>query len=457
MIPQISKALVLCNSSVSFYSLPEFSPAIQRRIRDVHNYFMDVEKEGQVDEDNGVLITALTSKKIRIVRYEDNDVKLIGDIDYASAVTGCQRGSIACVSDGVNYDLVDLDSVSKVPLFPILQGGETSTESAKLPPRIAVVGDEFLVVTGTALLEPAMGMFIDLNGDATRGTLMFSSYPKALAVEHPHVAALLSNRIEIHSIHNQQLVQVIESNNSYVYMGAVNSGWEVLIERLMETLQKVPLEPSQLDISDEITVARRLATVDCRLFVVSQTAVQCLVSTPVSIDVDEKLSQGHYQEAKAMIAEAAESMTVENPHSERLYHELSYLNQKLGLMMLGAGDSENALQSLLQSDLDPRTLLRYFPEFKHRINLETVWVYKGIKALEVHLNLSEDIRALLLDFLDNYRAKKGFGSVDAAGHIFPVVEICILQLLLGHDRGEKQTIRSGRRWNRLFRRSSCNA
>jgi len=91
---------------------------------------------------------------------------------------------------------MDLDKGERIPLFPIMQNADISEEDGggempeKLPPLMVSVGEEdFLVTTGTTVNDPAIGLFVDLNGDPVRGTLMFSSYPRAMSPSthtHPH-------------------------------------------------------------------------------------------------------------------------------------------------------------------------------------------------------------------------------------------------------------------------------
>jgi vacuolar protein sorting-associated protein 3 len=99
----------------------------------------------------------------------------------------CQRGPIACVANAEKYDLMDLERGVRIPLFPIVQGAEISEDAPStepaLPPLMVSVGeDDFLVTTGTTVKDPAIGMFVDLNGDPIRGTLMFSTYPRAMGI-----------------------------------------------------------------------------------------------------------------------------------------------------------------------------------------------------------------------------------------------------------------------------------
>jgi len=74
-----------------------------------------------------------------------------------------------------------------IPLFPIMQNVDISEDAPSieptLPPLMVSVGEEdFLVTTGTTIKDPAIGMFVNLNGDPVRGSLMFSTYPRAMGM-----------------------------------------------------------------------------------------------------------------------------------------------------------------------------------------------------------------------------------------------------------------------------------
>jgi len=83
---------------------------------------------------------------------------------------------------------MDLEKGERIPLFPIMQNPPEPSDDGMptgplLAPLMISVGEEdFLVTTGTTSNDPALGMFIDLNGDPVRGTLMFSTYPKAISI-----------------------------------------------------------------------------------------------------------------------------------------------------------------------------------------------------------------------------------------------------------------------------------
>lgn len=185
---QYSPSLFISNidSELKFYTLPEFTPASKLRIRDANNFCEDLYREGTTEDSGGVLVTVLTRTTILRIKVE-REAKKISGFDYPNALVVCQRGAIACVANAERYDLMDLERGERIPLFPIsqnvgLEEGEGKAQDERLPPLMVSVGEEdFLVTTGTTLKDPAIGVFVNLDGDPVRGTLMFSTYPRAIS------------------------------------------------------------------------------------------------------------------------------------------------------------------------------------------------------------------------------------------------------------------------------------
>lgn len=116
---------------------------------------------------------------------------------------------MACVANAERYDLMDLERGERIPLFPIMQNANFSDDDSAtvptLPPLMVSVGeDDFLVTTGTALTDPAIGLFVNLNGDPVRGTLMFSTYPRALSIL-PFISANQSYQLPLSFCHDAGL------------------------------------------------------------------------------------------------------------------------------------------------------------------------------------------------------------------------------------------------------------
>jgi len=384
------------DSELKFYTLPEFTPASKLRIRDANNFCEDIYREGSTEEDGSVLVTVLTRTMILRIKVE-REAKRVKAFDYPHALVVCQRGPIACVANSERYDIMDLERGGRIPLFPINQNADMAEDGTQpLHPLILSVGEEdFLVTTGTTLDDPALGMFVDLNGDPVRGTLMFSTYPRTisivlplplliLAINYPFVFAMMQNfDIEIHSVESQQIVQII---NSPLVTGNANvrrvpEGSRICLEALAQKLLMVPLNPSQefprARRDEEIQIARRLATISSRIYVNSNTTISCIITTPWLLQADALLDSNRVEEALLLTDRA--SQTMDNMFdAERLFHEVAYINQKAGLVLFRETLFEEAINHLEKVNTDPRLIISLFPAFSD-IDTSALSLYSGVR------------------------------------------------------------------------------
>ena len=129
-----SKACVLCNGTVSFYILPELSPAFPNREP------TGVQWIGGLDENDGrdaiePVVMIANAKRILIVKVGEKLRPAKSNIEYPGCLRSSRRDTIACVADGSSYALLEVEHQQKIPLFPI----STSTPSEQLshvPPSI---------------------------------------------------------------------------------------------------------------------------------------------------------------------------------------------------------------------------------------------------------------------------------------------------------------------------------
>jgi len=55
-----------------------------------------------------------------------------------------------------------------------------------------------------------MGVFINVNGDAVRGTLQWPNHPPSIGLEYPYVMALLPDQtIQVHNVESQEIAQEV--------------------------------------------------------------------------------------------------------------------------------------------------------------------------------------------------------------------------------------------------------
>nr|CDP26260.1 Putative protein of unknown function [Podospora anserina S mat+] len=123
LLPRVAKACVLCNSTVSFYSLPELSPVFGTTVRNC-NWIGGVDLNEDLtgpghDKSGSVTILLHLNRKIRVVRIGDDAPRVYRTIDYAGSTLSVRRDSFACVADSRSYALVDIDRQLKIPLMSI--------------------------------------------------------------------------------------------------------------------------------------------------------------------------------------------------------------------------------------------------------------------------------------------------------------------------------------------------
>lgn len=302
LLPSVGKACLLCNGTLSFYSLPELSPALRNVVVSNCSWVGGTDlNASETAAGEGVVLMICIQKKVRLVQISES-VQLIRNIEYANCLVSARRNQFACVADSQSYALLDVENQQKINLFPIsslndnASGGQVedisfperssslrptsrnasaderghgrqsslgalvgglgrrqgspqsrsqeragvdilgppvsadvptgakshnrsisasdslrrrpsntekplpttpeppltpkelpSTPSggvASLAPHVcSPTANEFLLTTGTALSEPGVGIFVNLDGDVVRGTLEFSQYPGAVVVD----------------------------------------------------------------------------------------------------------------------------------------------------------------------------------------------------------------------------------------------------------------------------------
>lgn len=126
LLSRVQKACVLCNNTVTFYSLPELSPVFGT-VRVKNCYWiggLDLNQLGDGAEGfgdqrpGGETIMLSLARKIQVVRVGD-DARVFKQIDFAGSTISVRRDSIACVADSRNYALLDVDRQLKIPLMAI--------------------------------------------------------------------------------------------------------------------------------------------------------------------------------------------------------------------------------------------------------------------------------------------------------------------------------------------------
>ncbi|KAK0720368.1 hypothetical protein B0H67DRAFT_599874 [Lasiosphaeris hirsuta] len=123
LLPRVAKVCVLCNWTVTFYSLPELSPVFEPIQVKNCNWIGGVDLNDGLsapaeDRARGVTVLLSLNRRIQVIRIGD-DARVVRKIDFAGSVFSVRRDSIACVADSRSYSLLDVDRQQKIPLMSI--------------------------------------------------------------------------------------------------------------------------------------------------------------------------------------------------------------------------------------------------------------------------------------------------------------------------------------------------
>lgn len=119
LLPTTAKACVLCNGVVTFYSLPELSPAFENtKVNSQWIGGLDLNKNEEEQTAEKPVIMIALSNRIVLVQLGETAHR-IRSIEFPGCLAGARRGTIACVADGNAYSLLEVEHQQKIPLFPI--------------------------------------------------------------------------------------------------------------------------------------------------------------------------------------------------------------------------------------------------------------------------------------------------------------------------------------------------
>ncbi|CAL8574341.1 hypothetical protein XPA_000304 [Xanthoria parietina] len=118
VLPNVTKACVLCNGTLTFYSLPELSPAFNTVVSGCSWIGGENMNASNEQDEDGQTVMICRKSRIRFVRI-GNEPRKIRDIEYPSGLAITRRDNFACVADARAYALLDVENQQKISLFPI--------------------------------------------------------------------------------------------------------------------------------------------------------------------------------------------------------------------------------------------------------------------------------------------------------------------------------------------------
>ena len=119
LLPRVKKVCILNGRTLSFYSLPELSPALGNTI--VSNCTWVGGLDLHCEEDKvieGETVMVCIQKRVRLVRIRE-EARLVKNIEFPNCLASVRRGGVACVADDSSYALLDLENQRKITLFSI--------------------------------------------------------------------------------------------------------------------------------------------------------------------------------------------------------------------------------------------------------------------------------------------------------------------------------------------------
>ncbi|ODQ68309.1 hypothetical protein NADFUDRAFT_48956 [Nadsonia fulvescens var. elongata DSM 6958] len=452
LLPSISRVLVFSNATISIFSLPELTPTSGvGRMKDVKDFSLDYDSTEHLTptvpkndgkSEKSVAITVFTNSVIRLVQVSEGSLKLLRDIDYPGVQAGLRRSNLVLVANSTNYDLIDIENVRKIPLFPytsenvpvpevelpvnspiqavsgdnqpeveletsyipeaVLKSSEKKIFQALKPIIVPVAEDEFLVTCGGPhTSDPAMGMLVNSEGDISRGTVSWSSYPTSVAVSYPYIVAVVDNRIIFHSLFDQTQVQsinydvseqsderakltnmidksssvdILMSEHNTPRLTSVANTFKVPLKSVRQ-FSRIPLIPRNTEdekhrLLEEEERLKNPFVMESSLVVFSKSAeIQCLFSLPRVFQLEKMINTGKFSEVFDELEDF--DLTLDTKSLEACY-----LNLLLGLSYVQKGKYEPAAAFKIWTSLqtDPRILA--FILNKDSV-FGDVWIHQG--------------------------------------------------------------------------------
>ncbi|KAJ1959887.1 hypothetical protein IWQ62_004435, partial [Dispira parvispora] len=363
VLPAAKKLLVFCESTISYYSLPDLAPVTATSfvpLRGVLCFGVDQgpgstsRQSPTANVEPSLTLYVAKRRAIQILSVTFRTVAIRQEIPFATGVLRlCAWQELLCVADPQNYSLLNLQRPHDIhPVMPT----NISPDAWQRPLIVAIQRNEFLIITPSGVNGSALGVFVSSTGDAVRGTLALDSYPRAVQVVYPYIVALArSNVVEVYNIIDQRLVQVVDIP-AEVNSRTISSVHRLTIQapllwKLESTVVSSPMSPST-------TVLTEKHRLNVPLVLCCAHEMYALVLQPLLLQVDALLDNQRVEEALAKIETAIQN----HYDSPTAGLELRYIYQRAGLIYFRKTLYDEALRLFQRGRIHPRILVQFFPE-----------------------------------------------------------------------------------------------
>ena len=325
--------------------------------------------------------------------------------------------------------------------------GATERPTAGLPRlrpyAVSPSPSEFLVTVGTDLRGPAMGMFVNVEGDVSRENLNFESYPYSVALDgatsqvqeaiaatsgdHRYVLAAMCKQssehielgVETHDLDESttkswlrysRIEIPVEGRQEYfIGVAAVETAMQVCLPTVGGKLQAQRFWPrgdpnvadegqgeaEKVRMQQEEEFAQRLGTFQSRMIIWSGARVSMLVRSPLIDRLDMILGEAVQsatdpKDMHQSLLDLIQRMRGMEPRSEAEYLSLEYIRQKISVLLFMElsthrldADSRFQDRLLLEGNADPRISLSKIPLLRDDIFVakDGMWIHAGLVSL----------------------------------------------------------------------------
>lgn len=215
LLPCISRALILSDNQIHFFTIPSLDGVVIKPIRHVVTFAVDHQHLRRPAASPSTPTHLLEAVEFTVIKRNALSMYALREkLFYLKEIPLPQGASLArrtgqslCIAGRTEYQIIDLEKASMFDIIPISQALEPPQFPIK--PSITVIDtNEFLILSYTGM--STLGLFITSNGDPVRGTLQWPQHPESVCYDYPYITSLLPNgTIEVHAIETQNIVQVI--------------------------------------------------------------------------------------------------------------------------------------------------------------------------------------------------------------------------------------------------------
>ncbi|CAR26308.1 ZYRO0B06644p [Zygosaccharomyces rouxii] len=291
LLPQIERALVLCDGILVVFLLPEFAPAPNTtKLKGV----LDITLRNYSSQFKFYRFYAIKEESVKMLKISSQSISTAQNFDFKLISKASAIDYTLMTSKLNSYEIINLKDSAAIPLFPV------SETDAPLKPIITKFGDnEFLVTTGGGSEDDnSIAFVVTSTGEISHGTIVLSRYPKDIVVEYPYVVVNLnSKQIEVFKLSpnaEPQVVQRMSLNNSDMGLcrsSKVFNNFEQTQTKgkVVEKLRLVPLYEGNhhFRIESEVAYINEIFEEETSLVVYGKFGIELLVKRSPILDFEQ--------------------------------------------------------------------------------------------------------------------------------------------------------------------------